>query len=165
MQTSGGHGTPSSFLYIFVAWHLHAMKTWRFRSCEMLHHVDCWVVVGSTVPWKRQWLLTSWCSVTFVYTCTFINTAMRTLHLRRKTLSIDAFCRSLNTCLITAVVVMHWLAYRIFFFKENKYNSAPISASNTFQDLPQLRETADNTKHYICRDIRVTYINTVKFNW
>jgi hypothetical protein len=29
------------------------------------------------------------------------------------------------------------------------YSSAPISGGNTFQDLPQLCETADNTKHYI----------------
>jgi hypothetical protein len=39
-----------------------------------------------------------------------------------------------------------------------RYSSAPISMGNTFQDLPQLRETMD--KH----DTRVTYVNTVKFN-
>jgi hypothetical protein len=44
------------------------------------------------------------------------------------------------------------------------YSSAPVSTCNTFQDLPRLRETADNTERYIKRDIRVTYINTVKFN-
>jgi hypothetical protein len=27
--------------------------------------------------------------------------------------------------------------------------SAPVSTGNTFQDLPQLRETADNTERYI----------------
>jgi hypothetical protein len=30
-----------------------------------------------------------------------------------------------------------------------KYSSAPISTGNTFQDLPRLRETADNTERYI----------------
>jgi hypothetical protein len=29
------------------------------------------------------------------------------------------------------------------------YSSAPISAANTFQDLPQLCESADNTERYI----------------
>jgi hypothetical protein len=33
-----------------------------------------------------------------------------------------------------------------------------------FQDLPRLRETADNTERYIQRDIRVTNINTVQIN-
>jgi hypothetical protein len=41
------------------------------------------------------------------------------------------------------------------------YSSAPVSTGNTLQDLPRLCETADNTE----RDIRVTYVNTVKFNW
>jgi len=40
----------------------------------------------------------------------------------------------------------------------------PVSKGNTFQDLPWLREIADNIERYIQRDIRVTYINTVKFN-
>jgi hypothetical protein len=40
-------------------------------------------------------------------------------------------------------------------------SSAPVSAGNTFQDLPRLHKTTDNTK----RDIRVIYINIVKFNW
>jgi hypothetical protein len=31
----------------------------------------------------------------------------------------------------------------------SKYSSAPVSACNTFQDLPQLSETADNTGHYM----------------
>jgi hypothetical protein len=35
---------------------------------------------------------------------------------------------------------------------------------NTFQDLPRLRETADNNERYTKREIRVTYINTVMFN-
>jgi hypothetical protein len=30
-----------------------------------------------------------------------------------------------------------------------KYSSAPLSAGNTFQDLPRLGETADNTERYI----------------
>jgi hypothetical protein len=30
-----------------------------------------------------------------------------------------------------------------------KYSSAPISTGNTFQDLPWLSETADNTERYI----------------
>jgi hypothetical protein len=42
-----------------------------------------------------------------------------------------------------------------------EYRCAPVAAGNTFQDLPQLHETADNTECYI----RVTYIDTVKFNW
>jgi len=28
-----------------------------------------------------------------------------------------------------------------------------VSMGNTFQDLPRLRETADNTEHYILHDI------------
>jgi hypothetical protein len=39
----------------------------------------------------------------------------------------------------------------------------PVSTGNTFQDLPLLRETADNTERYIVGSIRVTNINTVKF--
>jgi hypothetical protein len=30
-----------------------------------------------------------------------------------------------------------------------KYSSAPVSTGNTFQDLPQVCETADNTDRYI----------------
>jgi hypothetical protein len=41
-----------------------------------------------------------------------------------------------------------------------KYKCTIVSTGNTFQDLLRLRETTDNTEHYI----RVTYINTVKFN-
>jgi hypothetical protein len=37
----------------------------------------------------------------------------------------------------------------IFLFRENNYSSAPVSTGNTFQDLPRLRETADNTERYI----------------
>jgi hypothetical protein len=40
------------------------------------------------------------------------------------------------------------------------YRFAPVDTGNTFQDLTRLRETADNTE----RDVRVAYINTVKFN-
>jgi hypothetical protein len=29
------------------------------------------------------------------------------------------------------------------------YRHAPVSVGNMFQDLPRLRETADNTKDYI----------------
>jgi hypothetical protein len=47
----------------------------------------------------------------------------------------------------------------------DKYSSDHVSAGNTFQDLPQLRDTADNTERYILRDIRVTNINTAKFNF
>jgi hypothetical protein len=43
------------------------------------------------------------------------------------------------------------------------YSSAPVFTGNTFQDLPRLSETADGTEHYVQRDIRVTYINPVKF--
>jgi hypothetical protein len=31
----------------------------------------------------------------------------------------------------------------------NIYSSAPVYAGNIFQDLPRLRETADNTERYI----------------
>jgi len=30
-----------------------------------------------------------------------------------------------------------------------KLQADPVSTGNTFQDLPRLRETADNTEHYI----------------
>jgi hypothetical protein len=30
-----------------------------------------------------------------------------------------------------------------------RYSSAPVSTGNTFQDLPRLREIADNTERYI----------------
>jgi hypothetical protein len=40
---------------------------------------------------------------------------------------------------------------------KRKYSSAIVSTGNTFQDLPRLHETADNTESYILRDIRVTY--------
>jgi hypothetical protein len=30
-----------------------------------------------------------------------------------------------------------------------RYSSASVSTGNTFQDLPRLRETADNTERYI----------------
>jgi hypothetical protein len=45
-----------------------------------------------------------------------------------------------------------------------KYRCAPAPIGNMFQDLPRLRETADNTERYIFHDICVTYINMVKFN-
>jgi hypothetical protein len=32
---------------------------------------------------------------------------------------------------------------------EAKYSGAPVSTGNTFQDLPRLRETADNTERFI----------------
>jgi hypothetical protein len=35
------------------------------------------------------------------------------------------------------------------------YRCSPVSTGNMFQDLPRLRETADNTERYIWRDIRV----------
>jgi hypothetical protein len=37
---------------------------------------------------------------------------------------------------------------------KHKYSSAPLSVGNTFQDLLQLRETADNAERYIERDIQ-----------
>jgi len=36
---------------------------------------------------------------------------------------------------------------------EADYRRTPVSAGKTFQDLPRLRETADNTESYIQRDI------------
>jgi hypothetical protein len=51
----------------------------------------------------------------------------------------------------------------LFYVTNFMYSSSPVSAGNAFQDLPRLRETADYTERYIC-DIRVTYINTLKFN-
>jgi hypothetical protein len=33
--------------------------------------------------------------------------------------------------------------------QQTKYSSAPVSTGNTFQDLPRLRETADNAERYI----------------
>ena len=39
-----------------------------------------------------------------------------------------------------------------------------VPTGNMFQDLLRLHETTDNTECYIQRDIRVTYMNTVKFN-
>jgi hypothetical protein len=50
-----------------------------------------------------------------------------------------------------------WLTYI------HKHWCALISAGNTFQDLPWLCETADNTECYIWRDIHITSINMVKF--
>jgi len=41
-------------------------------------------------------------------------------------------------------------------------SSAPVSTGNTFQDLPQLCETADNTERYIQYDICVTYIKKLR---
>jgi hypothetical protein len=32
---------------------------------------------------------------------------------------------------------------------KQQYSSAPVFMDNTFQDLPRLRETADNTERYI----------------
>jgi hypothetical protein len=36
---------------------------------------------------------------------------------------------------------------------EADYRRTPVSAGKTFQDLPRLRETADNTESYIQRDM------------
>jgi hypothetical protein len=33
--------------------------------------------------------------------------------------------------------------------KNSNYSSAPVSTGNTFQDLPRLPKTADNTEDYI----------------
>jgi hypothetical protein len=35
------------------------------------------------------------------------------------------------------------------YFNVINYSSVPVSTGNTFQDLPQLRETAYNTERYI----------------
>jgi hypothetical protein len=35
------------------------------------------------------------------------------------------------------------------FLLRSKYRYTPASTGNTFQDLPRLRETADNTERYI----------------
>jgi len=51
----------------------------------------------------------------------------------------------------------HSFLYKIVFLDVShliNYRRTPVSAGNTFQHLPRLRETADNTE----RDIRVTYI-------
>jgi hypothetical protein len=42
--------------------------------------------------------------------------------------------------------------------KSRSYSSAPVTAGNTFQDLPQSRETADNTELYIYNVIFVLHI-------
>jgi hypothetical protein len=39
---------------------------------------------------------------------------------------------------------------------KNIYSSAPVSTGNTFQDLPRLREPADNTESYIQGDPKVS---------
>jgi hypothetical protein len=44
-------------------------------------------------------------------------------------------------------------------FNKIKYRCALVSTGNTFQDLPRLRESANNTERYISRDIRVIYVN------
>jgi hypothetical protein len=44
------------------------------------------------------------------------------------------------------------------------YRYAAVFTGNTYQDLPRLREIADKSENYIQCDIRVTNINTVKFN-
>jgi hypothetical protein len=41
------------------------------------------------------------------------------------------------------------LVYQITQGETAKQRCAPVSMGNTFQDLPRLRETADNTKRYI----------------
>jgi hypothetical protein len=91
------------------------------------------------------------------------------------------FCRYLTICTLSSIILVlcavyisisnyplsrtTWLFPPKQIFDNNSNSSSPVSTGNTFQDLPRLRETADNTKHYIYRDIRVTYINTVQFNW
>jgi hypothetical protein len=44
------------------------------------------------------------------------------------------------------------------------YKCAPESTGNMFQDITGLHETANDTERLVYRDIRVTYINMVKFN-
>jgi len=53
----------------------------------------------------------------------------------------------------------------MFWKTATSYSSAPVATGNTFQDLPHLCETTDNTECYIWRDIHVTYINMVEINW
>jgi hypothetical protein len=47
---------------------------------------------------------------------------------------------------------------------QNIYRCAPVSTGNTFQDLLQLLEPADNNKFCILCDICVININMVNFN-
>jgi len=37
----------------------------------------------------------------------------------------------------------------IYIYTRTRARGTPVSTGITFQDLPRLRETADNTKHYI----------------
>jgi hypothetical protein len=62
-------------------------------------------------------------------------------------------------CYILVLPTWYNKIYLVYF--NYNYRCAPVSMGNTFQDLPRLHETVDNTEHYI----HVTYINTVKFNW
>jgi hypothetical protein len=45
------------------------------------------------------------------------------------------------------------------------HSRASAPTGNMFQDLPQLCENTDNNKQYIYPAVRVTYTNTLKFNW
>jgi hypothetical protein len=65
---------------------------------------------------------------------------------------INSCSQSLNQYHFSASVTIH------------TYSSAPVSTGNTSQDLLRLCETADDTERYIYHDIRVTNINTAKFN-
>jgi hypothetical protein len=64
-----------------------------------------------------------------------------------------------------AITSSHSSLMAIFVWEWPIYSNAPVSTGNTFQDLPRLRETADNTERYKQHDIRITNINAVKFNW
>jgi hypothetical protein len=51
-----------------------------------------------------------------------------------------------NTQNLYNVLVFHVIPHAIY---KQKYSCAQISASNTFQNLPPLRETADNSESYM----------------
>jgi hypothetical protein len=63
------------------------------------------------------------------------------------------------------VLVKIWAIWRRILKKLTQYSNAPLSTGNTFQDLPRLHETSDNTETYKSRKINGPYINTVKCNW
>jgi hypothetical protein len=51
-----------------------------------------------------------------------------------------------NTQNLYNILVFHVIPHAIY---KQKYSCAQISASNTFQNLPPLRETAYNTESYM----------------
>jgi hypothetical protein len=70
---------------------------------------------------------------------------MNNVHLyQRRCYTVFWLIFTVNNSLEPAVYI---LIYRIS--DSRIYVSAPVFTGNTFQDLPRLRETADNTKRYI----------------